>query len=199
MNAFRCAVLSVAIGAAPFVNGCNTDRQPRANPTPKVWAVLEADTGDLPFLVDVAELSVTYTIANRECLKPKSVSGAIAPPFITVRFDVQRNDAQTFEARIPVDQFIDEDYYGRSLCRWGIASADFTLTHGERSISAGVTGHTAVQHQTVREYFSAWSLESAPTDKPQAGMSDPASIHGRPGEKIYSVTITAKVASPSAG
>lgn len=190
----RAAILSVATGAALFVSGCNTDRQPRVNPAPKVWAVLAADTHDLPFIVDAATLSVTYTIESADCLKPKPVSGAIAAPFITVRFDVQKASNQRFEARIPTDHFLNEDYDGRGVCRWGIASADFTLKHGERAISAGMAGNAVVQHQTASDYFSTWSLESAPTDKPQAGLSDPVAVHAAQGEKIYSVTITAKEA-----
>lgn len=185
----------VTILTAALVAACHGKNAPTENKNPNTWISVEADTSDLPIPVDTATFSATYTIDNLSCLKPRRISGAIAPPFISLRIDAQRVSPKTFRAKVAADRFEDEDYDGLGPCHWRLASVDFTLKHEARQLTAGMDGKSALGFSPVKNYFSDWSITSAPTDEPQPGLTDPDAARAGNAGKIYVVTVKAKEAA----
>jgi hypothetical protein len=176
------------------ISACSRDRAPTVNPNAHEPVVISIDTTSLPLSIESAAFTVSYTIENTSCLKPMAISGAIAPPFEPLTITATQSAKGVFTATINLDHFMDTDLDGRGVCHWRVSAAEFTLSSGDRKLVAGIGPREIMNEGSETDYFSTWSLTSAPTDRPQAGFSDPSVVRRSTKEPIYAVTVTARKA-----
>jgi hypothetical protein len=190
MKILKATALAAAVIAATIIGkSCEPNRSPHVNAAAKRWTTLTADAKNVPISVEDANLVVTYTIDNIDCLKPRPISGATAPPFEAISVPVRKIGSATFEGTLALDRFMNEDYDGRGVCQWRVSAAEFTLGNGSRRVTAGMVGNDILQNASETDYFSSWSFTSAPRYEPQAGLSDPNAVRTTKTEKLYSVTV----------
>lgn len=150
-----------------------------------------------------------YDVINSECLRPpKDNPGGHTSPVPTAPRDItwERVDDSTYTGVVFADQMLDEDYYGRGVCRWQLTGfvMHMKATGAERETlfapSYSVKRLLAGEQETV--YFNKISyprLESSSLDESISfGQTDRArfgpSIRD---EDLFTVTFTSsKEATP---
>ena len=89
------------------------------NPSPQMAYDIRITLKDPPGPFAEINAAAQYDVANPgQCGEPQPLSGAI--PRITTNESVklERVSDTEFMGRVYVDQVLDEDYYGRGVCRW---------------------------------------------------------------------------------
>ncbi|MCD9030012.1 hypothetical protein LDO26_17620 [Luteimonas sp. BDR2-5] len=70
------------------------------------------------------DAAAQYDVVNPgECGEPQPVSGAIPRISTNEVVELQRISDTEFTGRVFVDRVLDEDYYGRGVCRWQFVEA----------------------------------------------------------------------------
>lgn len=102
----------------------------RKNPQPKqayrITMTIENAPGPFAHMLGLAQ----FDVVNRECLPPpKNNPGGHTSPIPTegVEIPLERVSDNTWTGVVYADQMLDEDYYGRGICRWKLIQAQVQL------------------------------------------------------------------------
>lgn len=89
------------------------------NPSPQKAYDIRILLRDPPGPFAEIHAAAQYDVANAgECGEPQPISGAIPRISTNEVVELRRVSDTEFAGRVYVDQVLDEDYYGRGVCRW---------------------------------------------------------------------------------
>lgn len=89
------------------------------NPSPQKAYDIRITLKEPPGPFAKVDAAAQYDVANPgECGEPQPISGAIPRISTNEVVKLERVSDTEFAGRVYVDQVLDEDYYGRGVCRW---------------------------------------------------------------------------------
>lgn len=175
----------------------------RKNPQPsqayRITMTLEQPPGPFAHVLGLAQ----FDVVNPECLPPPDENpGGYSSPVPTegVEIALQKTSDSTYSGVVYADQMLDEDYYGRGVCRWALkqaqvqlkATGDETETKFLPSLSGEdvLAGATRKIHLPKRVY-----PRSKVEDYPEFGQAD-RSQYAVPDEDLFAVDLSAAKETP---
>lgn len=170
------------------------------NPQPKqayrITMTIENAPGPFARMLGLAQ----FDVVNRECLPPPDDNNGHLWPVPTegVEIPLQKVSENTYSGVVYADQMLDEDYYGRGVCRWKLIQAQVQLkatgAKGETKFipSLGSEDLFADKSQKVyfwREYYPGAS--AVLEEYPEFGQTDRSRISSEiRDEDLFTVTLT---------
>ncbi len=89
------------------------------NPSPQKAYDIRIVLKDSPGPFSEIDAAAQYDVVNAgECGEPQPISGAVPRISTNEVVKLERISNTEFAGRVYVDQVLDEDYYGRGVCRW---------------------------------------------------------------------------------
>jgi hypothetical protein len=170
----------------------------KLNPSPRQAFELVLNIADAPGTFAVVEGVAQYDVTNeQECGRIVPATGMAAR--ITSQEPVQLKKVSDTEYRgtVYLDRMLDEDYYGRGVCKWTFSGAGAMLkatgADGETRFTSFieadqfVAGKALTRHYPDRDYPR---VESVP-DFGQAGHEDPSRFRPELQDALFTATLTA--------
>jgi len=98
------------------------------NPAPKQAYEIRVVLKDPPGPFAEVDAAAQYDVSNAaECGEQQPLSGAIPRISTNEKVQLTRVSDTEFAGTVFVDQVLDEDYYGRGVCRWEFVEARVSL------------------------------------------------------------------------
>lgn len=155
----------------------------KENPTPKQAYRLTMRIDNAPGEFGWIQGFLQYDVVNRECLPPpKDNPGGHQSPLPTrsIPFGLDRTAEGGYTATVYTDGMIDEDYYGRGVCRWELKNVQVQLkATGQRTetlFMADIYGDELLAGQSKTLHYSRMGYPRHPEttlDEPlSSGQTD---------------------------
>jgi hypothetical protein len=144
----------------------------RLNPSPQEWYVMTATMHDAPGTFDRVEGSATYQVENTKCVPLTPFEGATITPTKYLPIDVARKANGTYEAKLALDQIVDQDYFGQGTCHWKMTVAQIIFVSGPVSFQSYLSYEDILKSRATDRFFSDRSYAAR-----GSGRSDSGSMH----------------------
>ena len=191
----------------PTFSGKRTMVEHTVNPQPKQAYQITLTLADAPGPFASMLGLVQYEVVNRECLSPPKDNLGGAGMYMTrfLPFELTRVSDTEYTGTVYADGLLDEDYYGRGVCRWQLtrAYAQLKATGAPREtlFSPSISAEPLLAENTKTIYFTK---DSYPRH-PQSTLEDP-STSGQidrskmasflTDEDLFTITMTLRRISP---
>ena len=147
-------------------------------PTQAYWITMKIQDAPGPF----AQLLglVQFDVVNTECLPPREFNpGGYSSPVPTegVEIPLKKVSDTEYTGIVYADQMLDEDYYGRGVCRWKLIQAQVQMkatgADGETLFIPQIRHERLLNEQPETVYFNRRSYPRAEMDNyPNIGLTD---------------------------
>ena len=200
-------MLSLSACYFPTSSGKNTMVEHTLNPQPKQAYEITMMLADAPGPFASMLGLVQYDVVTQECLSPPDSNPGGASMHMTrhVPFELTQVSDVEYRGTVHADGILDEDYYGRGVCRWQLTQARVHLkatgAEEETLFNASISAEPLLAEKTEKIYFLKASYPRHPDsigDNPIAsGQSDHAKISPQFAEKdLFTITLASKRISP---
>ena len=150
---------------------------------------------------------VQYDVVNQECLSPPKDNPGGAGMHLTrdVEFELTRVSDVQYTGTVYADGILDEDYYGRGICRWQLTQARVHLkatgAEEETLFSASMSAKPLLAEKTEDLFYLKKSYprhpETVGEDHVSFGQSDIKNLPPQFTEKdFFTITIASKRTEP---
>ncbi|MBX3713059.1 MAG: hypothetical protein KF800_13950 [Lysobacter sp.] len=134
------------------------DTMIKENPNPKQAYRIEMRIENAPGPFGLVEGAAQYDVQNyEECGEINRVAGTISRITVSPEIIWTPKGDGVYEAVVLADRMLDEDYFGRGVCRWGMtevrAALRATGTKGETRFVPGLLPEEIRSGQPVTWYF----------------------------------------------
>lgn len=129
---------------------------------------------------------------------PDPVAGVPTHPMKALDLEFSRVDDTTYAATVYADAMLDEDYLGKGVCHWQVASVNAQLKasgeQAETSFVSNLLGSEVQAQQERTKYYAKAHYPRSETvsDFPDAGAADPARFQPELRNELFTITMTAK-------
>ncbi|HZH05657.1 MAG TPA: hypothetical protein VEY69_03185 [Lautropia sp.] len=165
----------------PTSSGKRTMVEHTVNPQPiqayQITMTLADAPGPFASMLGLAQ----YDVITQKCLSPPDSNPGGASMHLTrhIEFELTRVSDVEYTGTIYADGILDEDYYGRGICRWQLTQARVHLkatgAPRETLFSASISAEPLLAERTERIYF----LKASYPRNPESLVDDPISF-GQP-------------------
>jgi len=191
----------------PTSSGKRTMVEHTVNPQPtqayQITMTLADAPGPFAFMQGLAQ----YDVVNQECLSPPEDNPGGAPMHLTrhVEFELTRVSDVEYTGTVYADGILDEDYYGRGICRWQLtwAYVDLKATGAPREtlFTASISAEPLLAERTEKIYFLKASYprhpESLAEDPVSSGQPDITNLPPQFTEKdFFTIALTSNRSEP---
>ncbi|HLM53419.1 MAG TPA: hypothetical protein VK325_07510 [Pseudoxanthomonas sp.] len=191
----------------PTSFGKRTMVEHTVNPQPKqayqITMTLADAPGPFAFMLGL----VQYDVVNQECLSPPKDNPGGAPMHLTrhIEFELIRVSDVEYTGTVYADGLLDEDYYGRGICRWQLTQARVHLkatgAPRETLFNASISAEPLLAEKTEKIYFLKEAYPGYPdsiAENPlHSGQRDQTKIPPQFSEKdLFTITVASKRRSP---
>ncbi|HLM54152.1 MAG TPA: hypothetical protein VK325_11330 [Pseudoxanthomonas sp.] len=177
------------------------------NPQPKQAYQLTMTLADAPGPFASMLGLVQYDVVTQKCMPPPDSNPGGASMHMTrhVEFELTRVSDVEYTGTVYADGILDEDYYGRGICRWQLTQARVHLkatgAPRETLFNASISAEPLLAERTEKIYFLKASYprhpESVEEDPIASGQSDQAKIPPQFAEKdLFAITLASKRSAP---
>lgn len=193
-----CTASGIDMNAA-----ANAPPRYKANPAPKeayrITMTIKDAPGPFAQMLGLAQ----FDVVNRDCLPPPDDNNGHLWPIPTegVEIPLEKMPDGSYSGIVHADHMLDEDYFGRGVCQWGLIQAQVQLkatgakaeTKFIPSINADkiVSGGVETIYMSRGVYPAAEELEDYPTfgetDRNKFFLGD---------EDLFSITLKARREAP---
>ncbi len=182
----------------------------KLNPQPRqaYEVVLKLHNAPGPF--ERIEAVAQYDVANEaECGRINPVTGTAGRITSQEPLTLKRVADDEYHGTVYLDQMLDEDYYGRGVCRWKFGGTGALLkatgAHEETRFLTFIdadqltAGKTLTRHYPRRDYPRAAPVQgphgmTSIEDYPDSGNEDPTDYVPELRDALFSISLTAKEA-----
>ena len=172
----------------------------RVNPSPKQVFEVEFEIHDAPGPLKAVRGSVGYdaTQAPHCTFVTNAWAGTWGTPFKGLSLPVTPVGSHRFVMTVALDGMVDEDYYGKGLCRWAMvgAGAGFAASEAKEDTVYGVSldAKEFVDGATYRQYFWKGDYPRLPgaADTSSAGDRSPEGFGPTHRNNLFSITAKVK-------
>ncbi|HZF97240.1 MAG TPA: hypothetical protein VEY92_03160 [Pseudoxanthomonas sp.] len=200
-------MLSLSACHFPTLSGKNTMVEHTLNPQPKHAYEITMTFADAPGPFASMLGLVQYDVVTQECLSPPKDNPGGAGMHMTrhVPFEVTRVSDVEYRGTVYADGILDEEYYGRGICRWQLTQARVHLkatgAEEETLFNASISAEPLLAEKTEKIYFLKASYPRHPQstldDFPDSGQPDIENLPPQFTEKdFFTITITSKRTEP---
>lgn len=128
------------------------------NPAPRQALQIRVRIEDAPGRFDSIRGTAQYDVVNAaQCGKRDALSGAVPSITSNESFELTRVSDTEFGGVVYTDRIVDEDYYGRGVCRWQLTEARVALKASgakeEARFVAGVKGSQLAAGSASARYY----------------------------------------------
>lgn len=212
------AIAMVLIACTPARNDMNTpmpaaetsqDREQNATPRRKLnpnrkrayRITLTIDNGPGPF--GSVEGVAQYDVHNEnECGRINPDTGTAYRMPSLESFALEKVSDTEYQGTVYADLLLDEDYYGKGVCRWSFTSVEVQLkatgAEGETRFLPDMKNEQVLARQTVTKYFWKDNYPHVETynNFPDYGSPDPAKIPSSRRGEFFTIALSATEAQP---
>lgn len=204
------AALLALLATAVLLPGCQNPGTPsmstskhdamiKENPNPKQAYHIEMRIQNAPGPFGVVEGAAQYDVQNyEECGEINRVAGTVSRITVSPEIIWTPKGDGVYEAVVHADRMLDENYFGRGVCRWAMteirASLRATGAKGETRFSPSIVaadvfaGNAATSHFVGVRYPKAETYE----DFVDFGVADPSRFKPEFQNGVFTVTFIAK-------
>ena len=174
----------------------------RLNPAPTRAYELEVSVHGAPGPFAQFEATAQYDVVNEnECGHINAASGTAERITSNEAFALQRIGDAQFRGTFYLDRMLDEDYYGRGVCRWDPSEVRVSLratgADGETYFVAGLPWQNIQDGQPRTLYFWKGGYPvSGMADYPDFGSADPGRFAAEKQEALFFITLHAVKSDP---
>lgn len=138
-------------------------KNPKKNPHPlKRYEVIA--TSEAPGPWDSVKGIVFFDVTNLDCVPRGALTGGQNVPNIGQDFDMASIDGKTWKGYIYTDFLVDEDYFGKGVCRWSATAVTPVFTVHNRNFGAATWLADALIKGAQTDYFKRKDfLDQSPT------------------------------------
>lgn len=134
------------------------DVRPALNPQPKRAYTLTLDLENPPGPFASVEATAQYDVANAaECGNKVPVAGAFPRITRNETFQLRRESDTRYTGTVYADLMLDDDYFGRGVCRWEFVEARIRLRASpdekDTRFVAAITARDIASEASARTYF----------------------------------------------
>lgn len=177
----------------------------KQNPNPKQVYQLTLTIANAPGPFALVEGFMQFDVSTRECLPPSSENdGHLWPvPTETIPFVWTRVSDTEYTGLVYIDGMVDEDYFGRGVCRWKFMQARAALK------ATGEKGETRFVPNIYQEKLEAQQAETTyllkqfyPRDADienyaEYGQTDRSKMAATlKDDELFTITLTPKAVTP---
>ncbi|KAF1718811.1 hypothetical protein CSC75_18085 [Pseudoxanthomonas wuyuanensis] len=160
-------------------SGEQSEEEPlrKINPNPKRAYVITMKIEGAPGPFAVVEGVAHYEVENRECGRYLKFAGTFPRMTSSETFEMTRISENEYRGMVYADLILDEDYFGRGVCRWKFIGTDGFLraTADERDtrFRPGMNDDEVYAQKSVTTYFWKERYPRSQTeDFPSFGYTD---------------------------
>lgn len=174
----------------------------KQNPQPKQRYQLMLTIANAPGPFKSVEGFMQLDVKTPECLPPpKENGGHLWPtPTETIPFVWTRVSDTEYIGTVHLDGMIDEDYYGRGVCRWKLMQARAALkatgANRETRFVPNIYPEKLIVQQAETTYFVSENYprhpEAESEDPVSDGQIDRSKMSDRQDQDLFTVTLTPK-------
>ncbi|MBT2744842.1 MULTISPECIES: hypothetical protein [unclassified Lysobacter] len=178
----------------------------KQNPHPKQVYQLTLTIANAPGPFASVEGFMQFDVGTPECLPPPRENGGhLWPtPTETIPFAWTRVSDTQYTGVVYIDGMIDEDYYGRGMCRWKLMQARAALkatgAKRETRFVPNIYPEKLIAQQAestylLREDYPRYS-EAASEEPVSYGLTDRSKMAHLRDDELFTITLTPKAATP---
>ena len=171
----------------------------KLNPTPKQRYDITMTIANAPGTFASVEGTMLYSVINTECLPPpnSNLQGTSNHMTRPVSFVLTRVSNTEYIGTIHTDLLLDEDYYGRGVCRWQFQNIDVKLgatgAEGETRFLSGISVADLISGKNLVTYFWKQYYPRADVDNfPESGDKNLNNVPEDKKDDFFSITLTPK-------
>ncbi|UJB19996.1 MULTISPECIES: hypothetical protein [Lysobacter] len=178
----------------------------KQNPHPKQVYQLTLTIANAPGPFASVEGFMQFDVGTPECLpSPNENGGHLWPtPTETIPFVWTRVSDTQYTGVVYIDGMIDEDYYGRGVCRWkliqAIADLKATSAKGDTRFMPNIHPDKLEAHQAEKTYLLRAAYprhpEAASEEPLSFGLTDRSKMMHLQDDDLFTITITPKATTP---
>lgn len=130
----------------------------KLNPAPRLPLRVRIRVDGAPGDFSSVRGTVQYDVVNAaQCGKRDALSGAVPSITSNETFELTRLSDTEFTGVVYADRILDENYYGRGVCRWELTEARVALRAGgaeqDARFVAGIKGSQLAAGATAAKYY----------------------------------------------
>ena len=183
----------------PSMSTSKHDTMIKENPAPKQSYRIEMRIENAPGPFSLVEGAAQYDVQNyEECGEINRVSGTISRITVSPEIIWTPKGDGVYEAVVHADRMLDEDYFGRGVCRWAMtevrASLRATGAKGETRFSPSIVAADVFAGKAATSYFAGVRYPKVETyeDFVDFGVADPSRFKSEFQNGVFTVTFIAK-------
>lgn len=176
----------------------------RENPNPTKAYRLTMRIDDAPGPLQVMVSASQFDVVNRECLPPpdSNPGGHLSPiPTNDIPFQLERVSDNEYTGIVYADGMIDEDYYGRGVCRWKLVNVQVQLkatgAANETKFMADLSAEELrAQKEKTLYYWKGLYPQTDVDNFPDSGAQDPEQFKPELRDNLFTITLASKELTP---
>lgn len=178
----------------------------KQNPNPKQRYQLILTIANAPGPFASVEGFMQFDVKTPECLPPpKENDGHLWPtPTETIPFAWTRISDTEYTGEVFIDGMIDEDYYGRGVCRWELIQARAALKATGAKRETQFVPNIYPENIKAGQFVSTYMLkadyprhpETESEDPVSFGLNDRSKMTHLKDDEIFTITLTPKAIAP---
>ena len=191
----------------PTSFGKRTMVEHTVNPQPKQAYRITMTLADAPGPFAFMQGLVQYDVVTQKCMPPPKDNPGGASMHMTrhVEFELTRISDVEYTGTVYADGILDEDYYGRGVCRWQLTQARVHLkamgAPRETLFNASISAEPLLAERTEKIYFLKESYlgypESLVESPSDSGQSDIKNLPPQFTEKdFFTIMLASKRTEP---
>ncbi|QDE38906.1 hypothetical protein FIV34_06680 [Luteibacter pinisoli] len=167
----RVALLFALCSCAALSACGSRDSTPQITSTPNPRQVnVDIAIKDAPGPFDSMAATAYYDVGNIDCAPTRPISGAQLGPRERLSVELRQTGPHQYEATMPIDPFVDQDYYGLGVCHWRVVALTVKGTRLKRTFSAMLPGDELLGSGSFATYFQKQSYLDAATPMDVPGV-----------------------------
>jgi hypothetical protein len=175
----------------------------KLNPTPQRAYRITLTLADAPGPFASVEGVVQYDVDNEAaCGKVNPSTGTPYRMTTLELFDLRKVSDTEYRGTVYADLILDEDYYGKGVCRWEFTSVEIQLKatgdQMETRFLPDITAEQVFAQQSVTKYFwSGYYPRAANSENyPEFGKPDLSGVPADRQHEFFTITLSAREATP---
>ena len=183
----------------PSMSTSNYDTMIKEVPNPKQAYRIEMRIENAPGPFALVEGAAQYDVQNyEECGEINRVAGTISRITVSPEIIWTPKGDGVYETVVYADRMLDEDYFGRGVCRWAMtevrASLRATGAKGETRFSPSIVAADVFAGKAATSYFAGVRYPKVETyeDFVDFGVADPSRFKSEFQNGVFTVTFIAK-------
>ncbi|ROU08603.1 hypothetical protein [Lysobacter enzymogenes] len=172
----------------------------RRNPAPKQPYRVLVKVAQAPGPLASVRGFAKYEAPDCEYI-PNPVAGVVTHPMQALDLEFSRLDDTTYAATVYADALLDEDYLGKGVCHWQVASVAAELkasgAQADTAFLSNLAGDELRAHGTRTKYYDKAHYPRAGMDDfPDSGSPDPARFQPEQRAALFTISMTAEAGTP---